>query len=345
MQCTDREAGCPRRSFAILSRALAANVSCLAGLLLAALGCGPTTEAQSELEPVAQLATSSAALTGSPAACAGRTCSGHGTCVVTDGVAHCNCNPGYHASGMSCFAGASDPGVTLVPAGYRLVFSDEFSGNTLDRSKWNTLGPWGVQFYEDSKQLQAFVPEAIRLQNGYAVLTADHASGPGAAGQPYTSGSLTTNRTFTGGYFEARVRVPAGKGLWPAYWLTSSTRWPPEWDIFEIIDGTIFGSKHPVTGGKCTFIEGVAGADSTYQPGHVYGVFHVYGFKWTPTDLYWYVDSVLTQHYAIDAAAGAKDAMWLNLSLQVGGDWPGAPDSTTPFPSHMDIDYVRIYQP
>jgi beta-glucanase (GH16 family) len=306
---------------------------------LSVIGCGPLDD-----EPVASDAVAPLATGNPPASCAGHTCSGHGVCVVTSGIARCNCNPGYHASDLSCFAGASDPGTAFVPSGYHLVFSDEFASSALDRSKWNTLAPWGVQFYEDSKQRQAFVPDAVTLKNGYATLTAADASNGNAAGQPYTSGSLTTNRAFTGGYFEARVRVPAGKGFWPAFWLTSTSRWPPEWDIFEIIDGVIFGSKHPVAGGKCTFIEGAAGADSTYQPGHLYDVFHVYGFKWTSTDLYWYVDSVLTQHYAIDAAAGAKDAMWLNLSLQVGGDWPGEPDGTTPFPSHMDVDYLRVYQ-
>ena len=55
-------------------------------------------------------------------------------------------------------------------------------------------------------------------------------------------------------------------------------------------------------------------------------------------------DGILTEHWAIDARAGANDPFWLNLSLQVGGDWPKDPDSTTPFPSQMDVDYVRVYQ-
>lgn len=321
-------------------RSGASRTSLFTALCLTSLvGCGAASGAPEEAELTEPLVTAV-----SVASCAGRTCSGHGECVVTGGVARCDCNPGYHASDLSCFAGESDPGTAFVPGGYRLIFSDEFTASALDRTKWNTRAPWGVQFFEDSHQRQAFVPEAVTLRNGYATFTANHANSSNAAGQPYTSGSLTTNRTFTGGYFEARVRVPAGKGFWPAYWLTSSTRWPPEWDIFEIVNGTIFGSKHPVAGGKCVFVEGAAGSDSTYAPGHLYGVFHVYGFKWTSTGLYWYVDSVLTEHYAIDAAAGAKDAMWLNLSLQVGGDWPGDPDATTPFPSHMDVDYVRVYQ-
>jgi beta-glucanase (GH16 family) len=239
--------------------------------------------------------------------------------------------------------GTADPGTKYVPGGYTLKFSDEFTGAALDTGKWNTLGPWGVHFFADSQQKQYFVPEAVSLTEGLARFTAKKSSG-GTEGQPYSSGSITTNATFSHGYYEARVKVPAGKGYWPAFWVTSSTRWPPEWDIFEIIDDTIFGYPHPVSGGKCTFVEGAAGSDSTYKIPNLYNTWHVYGFLWTASDIYWYVDGVLTEHYAIDAAAGANDQYWVNLSLQVGGSWPGDPDGTTPFPGYMDVDYLRIYQ-
>jgi len=239
--------------------------------------------------------------------------------------------------------GTPDPGTAYVPSGYTLVFSDEFSASSLDTGKWNTLAPFGVEFFSDSHQQQAFIPDAVTLSNGIVSFTAQKSKG-NTGGQPYSSGSITTNGTFTHGYFEARARMPAGKGFWPAYWLTSSSRWPPEWDIFEIIDGVIFGYTHPVSGGKCSFVDGAAGSDSTYTIPDVYGSFHIWGFKWTASDIYWYVDGVQTEHYAIDAAAGANDPFWLNLSLQVGGDWPGNPDGTTPLPSHMDVDYVRVYQ-
>jgi beta-glucanase (GH16 family) len=286
---------------------------------------------------------------GNPGSCSGQTCSGHGTCSVSGGQPACTCDQGYHAAGLTCVPsstgdGTPDPGTAYVPSGYKLTFSDEFDGASLDTGKWNTLAPWGVQFYSDSHQQQAFIPQGVSLKNGLATFTAQRSQG-NTGGQPYSSGSLTTNGTFTHGYFEARVRVPAGKGFWPAYWLTSSTRWPPEWDIFEIIDGVIYGYTHPVSGGKCTFVEGAAGGDSTYTIQKVYDTFHVYGFEWTSSDVYWYVDGVLTEHYAVDAAAGSNDPFWLNVSLQVGGDWPGNPDGSTPLPSHMDVDYVRVYQP
>ncbi len=238
---------------------------------------------------------------------------------------------------------SGDPAEPFVPSGYRLVFSDEFSATALDTAKWSTLAPWGVQWYSDSHQKQAFVPENVTLKDGLATFVAERSKG-NTNGQPYASGSLTTKRTFTYGYFEARARVPAGKGFWPAFWLTSSSRWPPEWDIFEIVNGVIYGYTHPVAGGKCSFVEGAAGGDSTYTIPNVYGAFHVYGFRWTATDLYWYVDGVMTEHYVVDAAAGANDPFWLNISLQVGGDWPGDPDSSTVFPNQMDVDYVRVYQ-
>ena len=283
--------------------------------------------------------------------CTVKSCSGHGTCSVSGTSASCTCDPGLHAVGLECIPETSssdeapDPGDAYVPDGYTLVFNDEFTSAALDTDKWSTLGPWDVQFFEDSKQKQAFVPEAVTLSDGVLIFTADHANGAGNAnGQPYTSGSVTTHETFTHGYFEARVKVPAGKGFWPAYWLTSADRWPPEWDIFEIIDNVIYGYPHPIKAGKCQFVEGAAGADSTYMIDNLYGSYHVYGFQWTATDTYWWVDGKLTEHYAVDAAAGANDPYWLNVSFQVGGDWPGDPDGSTPFPGHMDVDYMRVYQ-
>jgi hypothetical protein len=281
--------------------------------------------------------------------CSGQTCSGHGSCSASAGQAVCTCDGGYHAVGLGCIAdtsgndGQPDPGTSYVPAGYNLVFSDEFTESSVDTGKWNTLAPFGVQFFTDSHQKQAFIPDQVGLHDGIVSFTAQKSTG-NTNGQPYASGSLTTNGTFTYGYFETRAKVPAGKGFWPAFWLTSSKRWPPEWDIFEIIDGVIYGYTHPVSGGKCSFVEGAAGSDSTYMVSNVYGAYHIYGFKWTASDIYWYVDGTLTEHYAIDAAAGANDPFWLNISLQVGGDWPGDPDSSTPLPSQMDVDYVRVYQ-
>ena len=275
--------------------------------------------------------------------CAGESCSGHGSCLLTE-QANCLCDPGYHPqSALACVAGADDPGIAFVPAGYHLAFADEFSDATLDNAKWNTRAPWNVQWYADSKQMQAFIPEAVSLKDGTVTFTAEPSRG-NTNGQPYASGSITSNRTFTYGYFEARVSLPAGKGLWPAYWLTSSVRWPPEFDIFEVVDGVDYGYTHIVPGGKFEFVEGAAGSDSAYPLTNPYGVYHVYGLRWTPTELFRYVDGVLIEHDLIDAAAGSGDPFWLNLSLQVGGNWPGSPDASTPFPAHMDIDYVRVYQ-
>lgn len=334
----------PRWSLRKIARGRAAQS--LALLLFAgAAACSGAGDASSQAaEGELGAAEIGSELTLGASSCEGRTCFGHGTCVVTAGKAACVCDAGYYAAGLSCLPGATDPKSRYVPAGYVLVFSDEFTGGQLDTSKWSTRAPWNVQWFEDSHQLQAFVPQAVTLSGGAAHLTAARSQG-GTAGQPYSSGSLTTHRTFTGGYIEARVKVPAGKGFWPAFWLTSSTRWPPEWDIFEIVNGVNHGYPHPAPGGKATFMGGAAGPDATYTVPNQYGVNHVYGFKWTGSSLVWHVDGVITEHYAVNAASGVGDAFWLNLSLQVGGDWPGAPDATTPFPSTMSVDYVRVYQP
>jgi beta-glucanase (GH16 family) len=306
-------------------------------------GCAPAVEGDEALGIADDALPQESRLPLSATSCEGRSCFGHGKCVLQAGKPACQCNAGYYAAGLSCLPGAVDPGTRFVPAGYKLVFSDELNGSVLDTTKWSTRAPWNVQWFEDSNQKQAFVPSAIELQGGVAHLIASRSKG-GTAGQPYASGSLTTRRTFRHGYFEARMSVPAGKGFWPAFWLTSSTRWPPEWDIAEIIDGVDYAYAHAAAGGKRTFLGGPAGSDASYVVPNQYGVQHVYGFEWTASQLTWFVDGVVTQRYGVDASSGANDSFWLNISLQVGGDWPGDPDASTTFPSELRLDYVRVYQ-
>jgi len=86
---------------------------------------------------------------------------------------------------------------------------------------------------------------------------------------------------------------------------------PRNGDIFEIIDGTIFGTTHPVSGGKCSFVDGAAGSDSTYTIPMCMGSITYGASSGRPRDIYWYVDGVQTEHYSIDSAGGAaNDPFW-----------------------------------
>lgn len=244
-----------------------------------------------------------------------------------------------------------------VPPGWQLVFSDDFSAASLDRSKWLDHLTCFTDHLND--ELERYRPYGIVVGGGLCTLRAEPAKRGDMAATLYSSGVIVSRAPFRHGYFEARIQLPPGKGFWPAFWLTSAEeRWPPEWDILEAADvpGRLYGYPHPVDapGAKCEWVEGAARPDGSglhaiYEPADgapaIHGEFVTYGFRWTSTDIVWYVNDVMTEHYAVNAAAGSNDRMWLILNLAVGGKWPGHPDSSTPWPGDMRIDYVKVWSP
>lgn len=241
---------------------------------------------------------------------------------------------------------APDPGTAYVPEGYTLEFSDEFNGNALDLEKWEPLAPYSQHYLND--EIECYEAEAVIVHGGVCILRAEER--PTSCGGTHTwrSGSITSRSTRSEGYFEARIKMPLGKGMWPAFWLTSSKRWPPEWDILEIphTDGTLYQYMHPIRGAKQVWIDGLDGPDSTWKAGegmpNPYSGFVVYGCLVTPQGVTLWVNGKKTGQWSI--SAGTTDPMWVNCELAVGGKWPGMPDDTTPEVSDMVIDYVRVYQ-
>jgi len=241
-----------------------------------------------------------------------------------------------------------DGGSGFVPAGYKLVFGEECSGATIDLAKWELLVPGYSTGY--GGELECYQKEGVLVGNGVCTLRATKAATTCGGSSTWISGALTALTAFKHGYFEARIRLPKGKGLWPAFWLTSyPTAWATEWDIFEVPfpDNSVYGFVHLWDKkGTATFVGGAAGSDSTYTLAegapNLYSGYVTYGLLWTVTQLRYYVNGVLTEDWAL---SGTTDMpMWLSLNLAIGGAWAGAPDATTPSPSEMLIDYVRIYQ-
>jgi beta-glucanase (GH16 family) len=233
-----------------------------------------------------------------------------------------------------------------VPAGWNQVFSEDFNGTSLNTDLWRPGLPYpDVDHLND--ELEHYRTDNIKVADGICTLQATK----DGSGNIY-SGCITTKIGYQYGHTEARIRFPKGKGFWPAYWTTSSEgRWPPEWDILEVINtnNDIYGYIHPLKGGKWTFEGGAAGSDCLYTSvegaPNIYDQFVIFGFTWTATDLYWYVNGVMTEHFSVNSAAGSNDRFWILLNLAVGGKWPGNPDETTPWPGNMQIDYVRLWQP
>ncbi|HEV7158711.1 MAG TPA: glycoside hydrolase family 16 protein [Caulobacteraceae bacterium] len=154
-------------------------------------------------------------------------------------------------------------------------------------------------------------------------------------GRRYISGLISSQPSFAQryGYFEARARLPAGKGLWPALWLLpANLSWPPEIDIMESIGdpGTVYVSLHSHAG------------DFT-QPVSVTGDgFHTFAVSWDPRQVAWFVDG--RQVARRPTPSDMNQPMFLLANLAVGGHWPGAPDAATRFPARFAIQFIRAYR-
>jgi len=255
-------------------------------------------------------------------------------------------------------------GATLQPpppANYKLVWSDEFSGpdgSSPDSSKWTyDIGGngWGnneLEYYTNRTQ-------NAQIKGGNLVITAQQEAYTGADGvsRNYTSARLKTQGLFSQAYgrFEVRIKIPAGQGMWPAFWMLgndiTSVGWPKcgEIDIMENIGkepSTVHGSLHgPSTSGPTSDLS----APFSLPAGQNFaGDFHLYAVEWEPGTIRFYVDTNLyvtftTSQWPAGGAWVFDHPFFILLNGAVGGSWPGSPDSTTVFPQQMLVDYVRVY--
>ncbi len=247
------------------------------------------------------------------------------------------------------------------PAGHwALAWSDEFNqadGSSPDPAKWTLEvggGGWGnheLEYYTDR-------PENARIEHGHLLITALRQNYTGSDGvtRGYTSARLKTLGKFsvTYGRVEARIKIPRGQGVWPAFWMLGSNidqvEWPKcgEIDIMEsigrepaVVHGTIHGPGY--SGDK-----GI-GAPFSLRHGRFADHYHVFAVEWEPNRIRFYVDRKLyATRTPADLPEGAKwvfdQPFFLLLNFAVGGDWPGFPDSSTQFPQQMLVDYVRVYR-
>lgn len=240
----------------------------------------------------------------------------------------------------------------LLSGDYHLTFDDEFNAFQLwnGTSGWNSTDLHGNRIGSpDGGQKQYYADPTVPGYNPFSVssgvlsITANHTpGGMSAQGMPYVSGMISTASDFSQkyGYFEMRAKLPAGKGFWPAFWMIPADgMWPPEYDIFEVLGhdtDRIYQYSHwrNVATGSNT------GTSGEYT-GHVDTAdgFHTYGLKWEQDTVVWYVDGVATQ----TITNVMFEPAYMIANFAVGGNWPGNPDGTTPFPSSMQIDYIRVY--
>jgi beta-glucanase (GH16 family) len=248
------------------------------------------------------------------------------------------------------------------PEGYTQVWGDEFNakdGSSPDPTKWAyDIGGsgWG------NHELEYYTKRAenAHIEDGKLVITArqEPYTGPDGAKFKYTSARLKTERLFsqTYGRFEARIKLPAGQGIWPAFWMlgenVGSAGWPKcgEIDIMENVGkepGIIHGSLHGPSSINATSDQT---ATITLPAGQKLSEdFHIYAVEWDPGTIRFYLDS--TPYATFTAAQWPAGGTWifdhrffLILNVAVGGDWPGSPETTSLFPQRMLVDYVRVYK-
>jgi beta-glucanase (GH16 family) len=249
------------------------------------------------------------------------------------------------------------------PAGWTLVWSDEFNGpdgSAPDPSKWtyDTGGKgWG------NSELECYTNrlQNAQIKGGNLVIAAEQESVPFACSSGsmnnYTSARLKTHGLFGQAYgrFEARIKIPAGQGMWPAFWMLgnniTTAGWPTcgEIDIMENIGrepGTVHGSLH---GPSTTSSTSDATSIFTLPAGQAFADdFHLFAIEWEPGVVRFYVDTNLyatfTQSEWPTGGTWVFDhPFFIILNVAAGGTWPGSPDSTTVFPQQMLVDYVRVY--
>ncbi|WP_394842201.1 glycoside hydrolase family 16 protein [Pendulispora brunnea] len=265
----------------------------------------------------------------------------------------CSTSPSSNAPRMD--------GSRLKAADWTLVWSDEFeqpNGSGADPSKW-TQEVGGDGWGNEERQYYTDGTANAVVRDGALVITAkaDGASSHDCWYGPcrYTSARLVTKGKFTQRYgrIEARIRVPKGKGLWPAFWMLGADMdtvgWPQcgEIDVLENLGHephTVYGSLH----GESYSNENGLTEAYTVPGAPVSSDYHVYSIEWEAGAVRFYVDDVLySSRTPADLPQGAQwsfdHPFFLLLNVAVGGTWPGDPDGSTTFPQSMQVDWVRAF--
>jgi beta-glucanase (GH16 family) len=263
---------------------------------------------------------------------------------------------------LSLCAGAAAQPLSRAPDGraLQLVFSDEFDSFRRLGEKpgiWRTTYGDGTQLGLDRRslptnaELEIYVDRDLKDAKGTIGLDpfAVHDGVLDIIASPtpvnlrsrldnyaYVSGLISSQPSFsqTYGYFEMRAKLPAGKGLWPAFWLLpADLSWPPEIDVMECI-----GDPSHVYATTHTKAEPAPEIEAHISPEG----FHTYAVSWDAKTISWYVDNRRIGSQVTPAELNKP--MFMIANLAIGGNWAGTPDQNTSFPARMSIDFIRAYR-
>ncbi|XVV01591.1 RICIN domain-containing protein [Actinosynnema sp. CA-248983] len=251
------------------------------------------------------------------------------------------------------------PAPEVAPAA--VTFADEFNGpagTRVDGGKWNTeVGDNGGnnrehQYYTTSASNAALDGAGNLVITARKENPANYNCWYGRC--QYTSARINTSGKFTTTYgrVEARMKMPRGKGIWPAFWMLGqdigSVGWPAsgEIDIMEFLghqQNTVYGTIHGPG------YSGAGGIGMAHNGPNFADGFHTFAVDWTPQGIAWSVDGHVYQRRTPADLGGRQwvfnKPFFIILNLAVGGEWPGYPDASTVFPQQFVIDYVRVSTP
>ncbi|MGA2834817.1 MAG: family 16 glycosylhydrolase [Terracidiphilus sp.] len=253
-----------------------------------------------------------------------------------------------------------------------LVWSDEFANSTSANAQPNSLvwtydtgnnSGWGNSELETycawgstATPCSTTTPNAFVAPGGGLNIVAENPSSG-----VYTSARMKTEGLFSFQYgrIEIEASVPEAQGFWPAFWLMgnniNTVNWPAcgEMDVMERIDAASTPDWNAGSVHGTGFTGSNLGKDFDFPTGQTAATLHTYGMIWSKGSVAYYVDDHTSPYatFTPSSISGFSGAVWpfdngpnfIILNLAVGGSWPGSPDSSTPFPSTMQVNYVRVY--
>jgi len=234
---------------------------------------------------------------------------------------------------------------------WQLTFEDNFTGAALDQTKWHPTG-----WVDNSYELQTYSADNVEVSNGTVKLWAKK----NGTTKPYTSGKITTGGRNASdilfaqkyGRFEASMKLPKGKGMWPAFWLLPTPySWPPEIDIMENWGSSNTAGDRAIASGVWCGSAADCGPSGSSKDERRITVsvdpsegFHVYAMEWDSSKAVFYFDNQI-----IGTCTGTikqyQRPMWVLVQLATCGcSWSASPDAGTVFPAALEVDYVRVYK-
>lgn len=260
---------------------------------------------------------------------------------------------------IGCQESAKQPAAGPEYEGYQLVFADEFEGDMIDPANWSH--EVGDNWYNNEQQAYTDRTENSYVKAGDLVIVALKES---YHGKEFTSARIRSKdkRDFLYGRIEARIKLPRGDGMWPAFWMMPTDDAYGKWaasgeiDIMEARNTPVEVRGNLHFGGE--FPNNARTGSSAYSDGSDFSQdYHLYSLEWTPNEMRWYCDNNLykttdiwwsgsnTDNGSFPAPFDKKFHILLNVA--VGGDYVRCrvPECVTAeFPQKMYIDYVRVYQ-